>query len=72
MAKSLRKEIDLSFAIQCIEENIIGKGGYADEIDIYNKFEIGRPYIFAAFHELISWKLLSKEYYEGKGHKVLG
>ena len=62
----------MSFAIQCLQENIIGAGGYVDEIEIYNRIKCDQSIIFEAFGELIHNSLLSKEYYENKGHKVLG
>ena len=27
----------MSFAIQCLQEGLIGHGGYVDEIEIYNR-----------------------------------
>lgn len=62
----------MSFAIQCLQESIIGAGGYVDEIEIYNRIKCDQSIIFEAFGELIHNGLLSKEYYENKGHKVLG
>lgn len=62
----------MSFAIQCLQEGVIGHGGYVDEIEIYNRLKCDQSIVFEAFSELISDGLLSKEYYEGKGHKVLG
>lgn len=62
----------MSFAIQCLQEGLIAHGGYVDEIEIYNKLKCDQSIVFEAFSELIHNGLLSKEYYEGKGHKVLG
>ena len=62
----------MSFAIQCLQEGLIGHGGYVDEIEIYKRLKCDQSIIFEAFGELIRDGLLSKEYYEGKGHKVLG
>lgn len=62
----------MSFAIQCLQEGFIGHGGYVDEIEIYNRLKYDQSIVFEAFGELIRDGLLSKEYYEGKGHKVLG
>ncbi len=62
----------MSYIVQCIQESIIGGGGYADEICLCNNLKCDHSYIFDAFKELISNNLLSKEYFEGKGHKVLG
>ena len=62
----------MSFAIQCLQESLIGHGGYVDEIEIYNRLKCDQSIVFEAFGELIRDGLLSKEYYEGKGHKVLG
>ena len=62
----------MSFAIQCLQEGLIGHGGYVDEIEIYNRLKCDQSIVFEAFGELIRDGLLSKEYYEGKGHKVLG
>ena len=62
----------MSFAIQCLQESIIGLGGYADEIAIFNKLNCDQSIVFESFGELIHKGLLSKEYYQGKGHKVLG
>ena len=62
----------MSYIIQVIHEGIISTGGYASEIDISNKLTVDNDLIFDAFHELINKSLLSKEYYENKGHKVLG
>lgn len=62
----------MSFAIQCLQEGLIAHGGYVDEIEIYNRLKCDQSIVFEAFNELIHNGLLSKEYYEGKGHKVLG
>ena len=62
----------MSFAIQCLQESIIGAGGYVSEINVYERLKCSQDIIFDAFGELIREGLLSKEYYEGKGHKVLG
>ena len=62
----------MSFAIQCLQEGLIGHGGYVNEIEIYNRLKCDQSIVFEAFGELIRDGLLSKEYYEGKGHKVLG
>lgn len=62
----------MSFAIQCLQEGLIGHGGYVDEIEIYNRLNCDQSIVFEAFGELIRDNLLSEEYYEGKGHKVLG
>ena len=62
----------MSFAIQCLQESLIGHSGYVDEIEIYNRIKCDQSIIFEAFSELIHKKLLSKEYFENKGHKVLG
>ena len=62
----------MSFAIQCLQESLIGHGDYVDEIEIYNRLKCEQSIVFEAFGELIRDGLLSKEYYEGKGHKVLG
>ena len=61
----------MNFAIQCLEESIIGSGGYQSELTPYKRGIHPLPILFS-FNELIHLKLLSKEYYEGKGHKVLG
>ena len=60
----------MSFAIQCMQESIIASGGYASELDPFSR-GIPVEYIIEAFNELIHKKLISEEYYEGKGHKVL-
>lgn len=62
----------MSFAIQCLQESLISHGGYADEIEISKRLKRDQCIVFEAFGELIRKGLLSKEYYEGKGHKVLG
>lgn len=62
----------MSFAVQCIQEGLISRGGYADEIEIYNRIKCDQSYVFEAFGLLIRDGLLSNEYYEGIGHKVLG
>ncbi len=62
----------MSYAVQCLQEFIIGGGGYASEVDIYHKTKGNTSYIFEAVYGLIKQKLLSDEYYENKGHKVLG
>lgn len=62
----------MSFAIQCLQESIIGLGGYVDEIAIFIKLKCDQSVVFESFGELIHKGLLSKEYYQGKGHKVLG
>lgn len=62
----------MSYAIQCLQESIIGAGGYVSEINVYERLKCSQDIIFDAFGELIREGLLSKEYYEGKGHKVLG
>ena len=74
IAATKKKERDMymSFAIQCLQESIIGLGGYADEIAIFNKLNCDQSIVFESFGELIHKGLLSKEYYQGKGHKVLG
>ena len=61
----------MNFAIQCLEESIIGSGGYHSELTPYKRGIHPLPILFS-FTELICRKLLSKEYYEDKGHKVLG
>lgn len=61
----------MNFAIQCLEESIIGSGGYHSELTPYKRGIHPLPILFS-FTELICKKLLSKEYYEDKGHKVLG
>ncbi len=62
----------MSYAVQCLQESIIAMGGYVDEIEICKKINFNRSYIFEAFNDLILHKLLSEEYFENKGHKVLG
>lgn len=62
----------MSFAIACIQENILATGGYVSEVDVYDRLKCDPDYIFEAFLELIHQGLLSKEYYQGKGHKVFG
>ena len=62
----------MSFAIQCFQECLIAHGGYVEEIEIYNRLKCDQSIVFEAFSELIHNGLLSKEYYKGKGHKVLG
>ncbi len=62
----------MSYAVQCIEENIISAGGYANEIEIINGLKINQDYVFVAFFELMRDGFLSKEFYQNKGHKVLG
>lgn len=62
----------MSFAIQCIQESILGKGGYANEIELISRLPCEEGTVLEAFGELIHKGLLSEEYYEGKGHKVLG
>ena len=62
----------MNYAIQCLQEVLIAHGGYVDELEIYKRLKYGRSIVFVAFDELIYDGLLSKEYYEGKGHKVLG
>lgn len=64
--------IKMSYAIQCLQENIIGAGGYVSEINAYERLKCSQDIIFEAFNELIFKGLLSKEFYENKGHKVLG
>ena len=62
----------MSYAIPCIQENILATGGYVSEVLAYDRLKCDPDYIFEAFLELIYQGLLSKEYYQGKGHKVLG
>ena len=62
----------MSYAIQCIQENILATGGYVSEVDAYDRLKCDPDYIFEAFLGLIHQGLLSQEYYQGKGHKVLG
>lgn len=62
----------MSFAIQCLQESIIGTGGYVSEIYLYNRLKGNPDIIFEALGELIHNGFVSKEYYENKGHKVLG
>lgn len=62
----------MSYAVQCIEENIISVGGYVSEIEMINRFKINQDYVFIAFFELMRDGFLSKEFYQNKGHKVLG
>ena len=64
--------IKVSFAIQCLQESIIGAGGYVSEIYLYNRLKCNPDIIFEALGELIHNGFVSKEYYESKGHKVLG
>ena len=61
----------MSYAIQCLEEGIISKGGYIDELSLYKR-DIPSEVIIEVFQDLIVKGLLSKEYYQNKGHKVLG
>lgn len=61
----------MSYAIQCIQENILATGGYVSEADAYDYLKCNPDYIFEAFLELIHQGLLSQEYYQNKGHKVL-
>lgn len=62
----------MSYAIQCIQENILTTGGYVSEVLVYDYLKCDPDYIFEAFLELIHQGLLSQEYYQEKGHKVLG
>ena len=62
----------MSYAIQCLQESIIGAGGYVSEINVYERLKCSQDIIFDAFGELIMKNLLSREFYENKGHKVLG
>ena len=62
----------MSYAISCIQENILATGGYVSEVDAYDRLKCDPDFIFEAFLDLIHQGLLSKEYYQGKGHKVLG
>ena len=62
----------MSFAIQSLQESIVATGGYVSEIDLYNRLKCEPGIILEALGELIHKGLVSKEYYEGKGHKVLG
>ena len=62
----------MSYAIPCIQENILATGGYVSEVLVYDRLKCDPDYIFEAFLDLIHQGLLSKEYYQGKGHKVLG
>lgn len=61
----------MSYAIQCIQENILATGGYVSEVDAYDRLKCDPDYIFEAFLDLIHQGLLSREYYQNKGHKVL-
>ena len=62
----------MSYAIPCIQENILATGGYVSEVDAYDRLKCDPDFIFEAFLDLIHQGLLSKEYYQDKGHKVLG
>ena len=62
----------MSYAIPCIQENILATGGYVSEVLVYDRLKCDPDYIFEAFLDLIHQGLLSKEYYQDKGHKVLG
>lgn len=62
----------MSYAISCIQENILATGGYVSEVLAYDKLKCDPDFIFEAFLDLIHQGLLSKEYYQNKGHKVLG
>lgn len=62
----------MSYAIQGIQENILATGGYVSEVLAYDKLKCDPDFIFEAFLDLIHQGLLSKEYYQNKGHKVLG
>lgn len=62
----------MSYAIQCIQENILATGGYVSEVDVYDRLKCDPDPLFEAFLDLIHQGLLSKEYYQNKGHKVLG
>ena len=62
----------MSFAIPCIQENILATGGYVSEVLVYDRLKCDPDFIFEAFLDLIHQGLLSKEYYQDKGHKVLG
>ena len=62
----------MSYAIPCIQENILATGGYVSEVLVYDRLKCDPDYIFEAFLDLIHQGLLSKEYYQNKGHKVLG
>ena len=62
----------MSYAIPCIQENILATGGYVSEVLVYDRLKCDPDFIFEAFLDLIHQGLLSKEYYQGKGHKVLG
>ena len=62
----------MSYAIQCIQECVIAAGGYVNEIEILNRLKCEPDIVFEAFDELIHNGLISKEYYNSKGHKVLG
>ena len=62
----------MSYAIPCIQENILATGGYVSEVLVYDRLKCDPDFIFEAFLDLIHQGLLSKEYYQDKGHKVLG
>lgn len=62
----------MSYAIQCLQEHIIGVGGYVNEVKLFNEFHMNESILFTAFGELIKRKFLSKEFFESKCHKVLG
>lgn len=62
----------MSLAVQCMQEGIFSEGSYANEIEYINKYKFNPSYVFCAFGEFLHKGLLSKEFYEGKGHKVLG
>lgn len=62
----------MSYAIQGVQENILATGGYVSEVLVYDHLKCDPDYIFEAFLDLIHQGLLSKEYYQDKGHKVLG
>lgn len=41
----------MSFAIQCLQEGLIGHCGYVDEIEIYNRLKCDQSIVFEAFRE---------------------
>lgn len=64
----------MSYAVQNIENFIVGGilGQYVDEIHICKICPYAPSYIFHAFLDLMRQGLISKEFYENKGHKLLG
>lgn len=62
----------MSYAVNAIQIGIISRGGYSSELEYIKKYKYEPAYVLSAFREFVHKGFLSKEFFEGKGHKVLG